>query len=216
VTKKGRPVEGSVNSLLKAVWQANNRSKRISLSKGHRNNWKEFDMARSNRHMWEEGEEDWFGKTLRLRNMGLYLPSKTCTVTRAEGKKEKKSYSLNNEIFYPTILCELCDNEEVCDLFHLHVCPALKEVNKGRDEAFSDICKEMTGVDMHPYFWSEKTELEARGQKITTKRYVPKLCICNTGKHGEYACCHDCFGVFHPTCLGISATVEELNKGEPF
>jgi hypothetical protein len=167
--------------------------------------------------MERDDEEDWFGKTLRLRNLGLYLPSKACTVTRSGTNTERKKYSLNNEIFYPTILCELCEREEICDLFHLHVCPKMKELNAEREEKYNNVCKEMTGETMEPYYWCERTEKATITTSTVGRRWAPKYCICKTEKHGEYLCCHQCIEVFHPTCIGISKTKEEIEaRSEPF
>jgi exonuclease III len=218
-TEGGRPIEGSVSRKMKEKWQKDNKAERRKRTKAQFDNWTDFDLAKSNIHMEanEQDVSDWFGKTLRLRNMGLYLPDRTSTVTRSDSKKERKTYSLNNEIFYPTIMCELCNEEQICDLYHLHVCPKLAETNKEMMDQFDKICEEHTGNKMAPYFWCNETKEISEGKKTFTKRFYPTFCTCETPQHGEYICCHDCMKPFHPTCLGISLTKEEIHSlKDPF
>jgi hypothetical protein len=169
ILKKNRPKQGSTGKYLKEEWQGKIEKERKEMSKGTKANWSQFDLKRSNKHMKEDGEEDWFGKTLRLRNLGLYLPDRVSTATKAGSKKERKTYSLNNEIFYPTILCEQCEEEEGCDLFHLHTCTGMKELNQNHEGEFKRICEEITGIELEPYFWCEKTKTLAEGGTKKTK-----------------------------------------------
>jgi hypothetical protein len=223
IIQNNKLLEGSISCILKNLHKVDIHRKRLTYTKKEHFNFKEFDIQLSNVHLTDNNPDSntTFNHTLKIRNQALFLPARY-SPNRPSNKDIENSTANLKKLAYqvnmPTAICELCNTGEICDYFHLFTCPGLESTSQEITNAVLSTIHKATGnPTIQPYFWC--TKVKNRLQPTTQPPPPPpiNLCKCNLPKHGEYIKCADCKNSFHPHCLGISISIEQLaDRPKPF
>ena len=213
ITEKGFIKEGNIRKTFKEAHQKIIHQERLKYSKTAHKNFDQFDLTASNNHLKSKHTSDsYFNHTLKLRNLGYYLPSR-CSPNQGNSSKSKSDTNINNikaQVLYPTPLCELCNRKEYCDLFHLHTCPSLAKEQASIKDKINKAIKRVTPNPISPFPQAARAfELQPPTNTITTNK-----CICELPEFGKYVKCTKCKNEFHPECLGVKISGKELEKNQ--